>query len=101
MKAYQEIYANRQLYSFDEYMLAAHRRARQIGILGAYSALPAAVYVSSDSVELSSFIQDTCASPNMWSWLITEDDNHDLFYDPPCLFSSGDCDCDCDCQSHV
>ena len=90
MKAYEEIYQNRKLYPFVDYMAMARRRARRAATAGAYHTLPAAVYVSSDSVETPEFIRDTCASPHMWEWLVTEDDAHDLFYDPPCVFSTDD-----------
>jgi len=90
MKAYEEIYKNRKLYEFNEYMATARRRARRAVIAGAYHTLPAAVYVSSDSLETPGFIRDTCASPHMWEWLVTEDDAHDLFFDPPCVFSTDD-----------
>ena len=90
MKAYQDIYGNRKLYPFEDYLLAAQRRGHQAVIEGNYSALPAAIYISSDSLEIPEFIRDTCDSPGMWEWLVTEDVNHDLFYDPPCLFSAED-----------
>jgi hypothetical protein len=67
VKALKDVYGNRKLFEFTDFMSAAKIKVRKLIEEERYADLPSAIYISSDSVEIADYIENTC-NKGIFDW---------------------------------